>query len=217
MYDILKLQVERVKLDDDNLSSTNTFQHGKGSSSRSASEMKTNGEIDVAADKDRNSNYNSSVEGIPESIANDVQNTNQIRNDVDEKGKLTIGFVHIDDEKANISKAQADIVNDDENNLIPSLYDDIDKGTNNDVNIIHDTDNASKDPKLQDTTSKDLDNTNDHSKESGAKVNVFPEEILVSTAPKVMSTYGISEIVSATKVARRLRANRQISTKKLWE
>ena len=139
------------------------------------------------------------------------------RNDADEKGKSTIGFIHIDDEKANITKAQVDIVNDDEKNIIPFLHHDIDKGKNNDVNIIHDTDNASKDPKLQDTAPTDLDNTNDHSKESGAKVNVFPEEILVSTAPKVMSTYGISEIVSATKVARRLRANRQISTKKLWE
>ena len=214
MYDIFKLQVERVKTDDDNLSSTNTFQHSKGSSSRSASEMKTNGEIDVVADKDRKPKYNSSVGEISESIANKIENDSQIRKDADEKGKSTID---IDDEKANITKAQADIVNDDEKNLIPSLQHDIDKGKNNDVNIIHDTDNASKDPKLQDTASTDLDNTNDHSKESGAKVNVFPEEILVSTAPKVMSTYGISEIVSATKVARRLRANRQISTKKLWE
>ena len=81
-----------------------------------------------------------------------------------------------------------------------------------------DGDNNPKDIviKMQDPSK----NLNAHSKESTTNENeadnvlkkeMFPDIVLAST-PKIPSTYGISEIVSATRVARKLKAKRKTST-----
>ena len=169
-------------------------------------------------DKDKTSNNNFSVGGCPESRANEIEKSNQIRKEAHEDRPSKIGCIQIDDNEDNCSRAMVGITNNDTDNSITSLHNDTNQGANKNGNMTDNSDKASINLNLDNATSinQDPDNVDDSTKESDAKVNVFPEEILVSTAPKVMSTYGISEIVSATKVARRLRANRQISTKKLW-
>ena len=180
--------------------------------------MKTDGEMGDDVDKDKTSNNNFSVGGCPESRANEIENSNQIRKEVHEDRPSKIGCIQIDDKEDNCSRAMVGIKNNDTDNSITSLHNDTNQGANKNGNMTDNSDKASINLNLENATSINQypDNVDDSTKESDAMVNVFPEEILVSTAPKVMSTYGISEIVSATKVARRLRANRQISTKKLW-
>ena len=207
-----------MKPDEVDRSPANTFQHTEGSSSKEVPENKTNGEMGDAVDKDKKSNNNPTVGGCPEPRANEIENSNQITKEVHEDRQSKIGCTQIDDKEDNCNRTMVGIENNDTDNSISSLHNDTNQGTNKDGNMIDDSDKDSRNLTLENTASmnSDPDNVDDSAKESDAKVNVFPEEILVSTAPKIMSTYGISEIVSATKVARRLRANRQISTKKLW-
>ena len=169
-------------------------------------------------DIDKTSNNNFSVGGCSESRANENENSNQIRKEVHEDRPSKIGCIQIDDKEDNCNRATVGIKNNDTENSITSPHNATNQGGNKDGNMIDNSDKASSNLKLENTPSinQNPDKVDDSTKKSDAMVNIFPEEILVSTAPKVMSTYGISEIVSATKVARRLRANRQISTKKLW-